>query len=421
MANTVVPLIRQEAIEHASARRYGTVILARPVSFTILTILFSLAAVGIAAFLAGFSYTRKAQVVGVLLPSQGIVRVVPLQAGVIGERRVQEGQSVSAGDVLFVLVSERASATGSGAESTISALMQSRRASIQAELAQQRQQSAQRIDALSRRIADLSAEVHRVQDQRILQVRRISLAEASVARNKELQASNFISAAALQDRMAELLDQQQRLGDLDRAAAATARDLSSAQADLRDLTLQAERDREVAYRNVAAIEQDLTENEARRQILVRAPQGGVVTAITAELGQTVAGTQALATILPGGADLSAELYIPSRSAGFIKPGMEVMLRYQAYAYQKFGQHRGHVRDVSSTALRPEELPMPIANANPSEPLYRIRVRLDLQTVQANGVAEPLKSGMAVDASILLERRKLYEWVLEPLYNVTGRV
>lgn len=101
--------------------------------------------------------------------------------------------------------------------------------------------------------------------------------------------------------------------------------------------------------------------------------------------------------------------------------MEVMLRYQAYPYQKFGQHRGRVRDVSSTAMRPEELPLLITGASSSEPLYRIRVSLDQQTVQAYGMAQPLKSGMALDASILLERRKLYEWVLEPLYSITGRV
>jgi membrane fusion protein len=29
--------------------------------------------------------------------------------------------------------------------------------------------------------------------------------------------------------------------------------------------------------------------------------------------------------------------------------------------------------------------------------------------------------MAVEADVLLERRRLYEWVLEPLYTVAGRV
>ena len=71
------------------------------------------------------------------------------------------------------------------------------------------------------------------------------------------------------------------------AKSATARDLSAAQADLRDLSLQAERDQQVAQRGIAAIEQELTENEARRELVVRAPKAGRVTAITAEPGQTV--------------------------------------------------------------------------------------------------------------------------------------
>jgi len=45
--------------------------------------------------------------------------------------------------------------------------------------------------------------------------------------------------------------------------------------------VQSLRDQQAGERNVSATEQDLTENEARRQILVRAPSAGTVTAITA--------------------------------------------------------------------------------------------------------------------------------------------
>jgi membrane fusion protein len=132
----------------------------------------------------------------------------------------------------------------------------------------------------------------------------------------------------------------------------------------------------------------------------------------------------LAAIIPAGSQLEAELYVPSRSAGFLKPGMNVLLRYQGYPYQKFGQSRGTVREVSRTAMRPEELSLPGATlpaGATAEPLYRVRVRLDRQTVAAYGVPQALKSGEILDASILLETRRLYEWVLEPLYTITGRV
>jgi membrane fusion protein len=61
------------------------------------------------------------------------------------------------------------------------------------------------------------------------------------------------------------------------------------------------------------------------------------------------------------------------------------------------------------------------SANASAPLYRIRIRLDAQTVQAYGRHMPLKSGMLVQASVMLERRKLYEWIVEPIFSISGRL
>ena len=57
----------------------------------------------------------------------------------------------------------------------------------------------------------------------------------------------------------------------------------------------------------------------------------------------------------------------------------------------------------------------------SEPVYRLRVELEAQTIMAYGTPEPLRPGMLVEADILGENRKLYEWMLEPLYSVYGSV
>jgi membrane fusion protein len=69
-------------------------------------------------------------------------------------------------------------------------------------------------------------------------------------------------------------------------------------------------------------------------------------------------------------------------------------------------------------MRPDELDLP-GSSSAAEPLYRVRVTLARQTVTAYGIDEPLKAGAVVDASVLLERRRLYEWALEPLYTITG--
>ncbi|WP_229503833.1 HlyD family secretion protein [Massilia putida] len=377
----------------------------------------------ILVFFFCFMTTRKAQCQGILLPVSGVIRVVPTQTGTVKEKRVREGQLVAAGDVLFVLSGERSAIAGD-AQKTISSLLASRRDSYRTELQQLELQTRQHAEALRRRMVDITGDLHHLDDQITLQKQRVSLSEQAWKRYSGLQALHYISAAQSQDKQADLLDQRQRVSDLLRAKANSQRDVDSTDAELRNLSVQAARDAAALQRNIAMVEEELTDSEAKREILVRSPGAGVVTAITAEMGQTVSPSQSIASVLPAHSLLEAEIYAPSRSVGFVKPGMQVLLRYQAYPYQKFGQHSATVTEVANTSLRPEEMTLPGATLPPgstAEPLYRIRLKIDKQTVKAYGTDMPLKSGMLLDASIVLERRHLYEWILEPLFSISGRI
>lgn len=158
--------------------------------------------------------------------------------------------------------------------------------------------------------------------------------------------------------------------------------------------------------------------EAPPPVLVRAPRAGVVSSITTQPGQTVAAGQVLAHLSPAGSPLVAELYVTSRAAGFARPGMPVQIRYQAYPFQKFGQFQGRVSEVSRSPLA--DAPGAEGARRPGEALYRIRVALARQDVPFAGEARPLMAGMALDASLLLETRKLHEWLLEPLHDMGAK-
>ena len=418
------PLFRQQVIEHVRVRQYGSVILTRPVSHLILTCVFVTLALLLIVFFAVFETTRKAPIQGMLVPTAGVTRVFSNQVGVIKEVRVKDGQFVREGEILFVVSSERSTSDPRSTEALVSELLAQRRDSFHTELQQARTQAQRRRAALQQRMLDLQSEIKRLDNQALMQKQRIILSEQNVARFVQLKVTNYISAAQLQEREAELLDQRQRLLEIERIRSTIQRDFASTQAEEQDIAVQALRDENALRRNASTLEQDLTENEARREIPVRARQSGTITAIAANLGQTVGTATSLASILPQGNKLEAEMYVPSRAVGFIKPGMTALLRYQAFPYQKFGQHPARVREVATTSVRPDELPTSAAampGAAQSEPVYRIRLELDQQTVQAYGKAMPLRSGMLVDASVMLERRKLYEWVLEPLFSISGRL
>ena len=417
-------LFREQAIEHVTVRQYGSVILIRHGSHLILTCVFVMLAALLIVFFAIFETTRKVPIQGMLVPTAGVTRVFSNQIGVIKEVRVKDGQVVHEGDILFVVSSERSTSDPRSTEALVSELLAQRRDSFHAELLQAKTQMKYRRVALQQRARDLQSEIKRLDNQALIQKQRVILSEQNVARFVQLKATNYISAAQFQEREAELLDQRQRLLEIERIRSTIRRDMASAQAEEQDIALQALRDENALRRNASMLEQDLTENEARREILVRARQSGTITAIAANLGQTVSAATSLTSILPEGNRLEAEMYVPSRAIGFIKPGMTALLRYQAFPYQKFGQQPARVREVVTTSVRPEELPTSAAampGAAQSEPVYRIRLELGQQTVRAYGAARPLRSGMLVDASVMLERRKLYEWVLEPLFSISGRL
>ena len=125
-------------------------------------------------------------------------------------------------------------------------------------------------------------------------------------------------------------------------------------------------------------------------------------------------------IVPRHAPMQDELLAPSKAVGFIHEGGRVLLRYSAFPYQKFGEYWGTVVSVSRAAMNAEEVKTLLAGAAPSKqsgPYFRVVVNPDNQKVTIYGEEHGLPAGMQVHAYALLERRKLYEWAIEPLYDL----
>ena len=77
-------------------------------------------------------------------------------------------------------------------------------------------------------------------------------------------------------------------------------------------------------------------------------------------------------------------------------------------------------------LNPQELPPGqasalLAAAQSNEPLYRIKVALASQRVQAFGQEQVLRPGMTLEADVVQERRAVWEWVLEPVLALRQKV
>ncbi|WP_371356834.1 HlyD family secretion protein [Pseudomonas chlororaphis] len=418
-------MFRREALDARQTNGLGDIVLVRPISFTVLTCLATALAVSVAAFFFFGSYTKRSTISGQLVPVGGQVKVYVPQAGIVFEKFVHEGQRVKRGEPLLTISSERYGSDAEPVQAGISRQLEHRRDSLRGELEKVLRLQLDERDSLSNKVASLQRELAILARQADSQRRLVALSSDATQRYQGLMDKGYISVDQLQQRQAELLGQRQALQGLERERATLQQQLTERRNELAGLDARQANQQADIQRQLSALEQNLAESEAKRTLLVTAPETGIATAVLADIGQTVDSSRPLLSIVPADAPLQAELYAPSKSIGFIKPGDSVLIRYQAYPYQKFGQYRGQVRSISQTSVSPAELTSMVGGVpglgKDGEQLYRLQVSLDKQAVMAYGQPRALQSGMLLDADVLQDTRRLYEWVLEPLYSLTGKL
>ncbi len=417
-------LFRGEVLVERQTQWLGTILLAPRLSHRLFTVFALLATVAILGLLFFADYTRKARISGWLVPQQGLVRVFAPQPGIVTALYVQEGVAVHKGERLFALSAELQSTALGATQSEIARRLTARRDSLIEARLQHQRLTAQQTQALGDRLAALRVEQTQLEREISTQESRVRLAEKSVARHQELLQRGFVSDQQAQEAQEAKLDQDLKLRALERNRMSTQRDRLMLESELRDLPLKSQAEVASIERNIAAVEQDLAEAEARREIIIPASEEGTVTAIQAEQGSRANSNVPLLSIVPAGTKLEANLFSPSRAVGFLQPGQRVLLRYQSYPYQKFGHYEGVLASVSRSAVNPGELPAQLVGltslVGTNEPVYRITVSLVKQTVMAYGQPMPLQPGMQLDADVVIETRKLIEWVLDPLFALTGK-
>lgn len=419
------PLFRAAALGAHKTKWFGEIVLIRPFSYRVLTAVAAFLALVVILFMFWGSYTKRSTVVGQLLPDSGLVKVYVPQLGVVQEKRIVEGQHVNKGDVLYVLSSERHSGVLGSIQAAISQQVTSRRDSLRGEVDKTRSLQQEERESSVKRIEGIETELRKLDTLIEGQRTRVELSKDTVARYQGLLDQDYISREQLQQRQEELLDQRSRLQGMERERIGVARELALRKNELAGMGYKHQNQLAQLQRGISAVDQELAESEAKRQIYITAPESGVVTAVVAEVGQAVDGSRPLVSIVPVGARLQAHLYAPSRAVGFIRLGDPVLLRYQAFPYQKFGHAKGKVIAVAKTSLPANEISSLGGSGGgqgqQSEPVYRITVELESQSVLAYGKPQPLQAGMLLEADVLQDTRRLYEWVLEPLYSLTGKL
>jgi len=413
-------LFRQEALDAANRGNLGVVALyCPPYRWLVISVVIFITAVTALFFIFG-SYTKYESSTGELLPENGMLVIPPPVSATVVDIPVKEGQLVKKGDVLMVLSSE------------ISTQMGQTRQVIAENLAGQRERLQQDLETLAKLhdvemkgLSDTIRSLKLQQEQLKLQLahrrKQVALAKLQLDKLNAMHQEGYASNRQLEEQESALLDSQARYQEYQRQLLDTSQKIVQAEQQLDERPLDDDKKRNDIERQLADNRQSMAENEARRSFELRAPKSGYVGMIMIKNGQMLNAGQSAISILPSNSDLVARLMVNTQSIGFIQPGQRVVLRYKAFPYQKFGQQYGRVIEVSRTALSPQEVSTLTGKNNIQEQQYRVLVALDKQTISAYSQDEKLKPGMALDADFIVDKRHLYEWVLEPIFALGHKI
>lgn len=411
-------LFREEVIQHRR-RIYGDVILTPPFSAQVgaLVLLLLLAMIGLV--LAFGQFARHEKVEGYLSPTTGVVKIHAPQPGVIAHAAVTEGMLVARGDVLFTIEGKRYLTGGAHdtGEEMVQALIRERalleaRIVWQSELMEARQLHHQEMTER------MEAEVSSLEGQMVHQRAILALARKDRETSRILSSKGYETRINLRHVEQQMITHEKHLKELETLHSSKKLNLARNAFEARQSPILIQDQIHQLKSSMEEIGQRIIEMQMRQSIEVHAPVGGRVSFLQITPGTVINQNIPLLSIIPENAELVAELYVPSRAIAFVKTGQEVRIQYDSFPYQKFGSFSGHITEVADSVLNRNEILGPVKG---DEPHYRVRVALDQQYVSAYGETHRLHPGSSLSADIILDRRAIYEWALDPFYSLKGRM
>lgn len=409
--SSIMELIRKQVVEQRGNRLLGEVALASPTSTWSITWLISAIVAGVVMVLLIGNYARKEEVYGWLKPDKGLVRLVSPALGIVQTVHVDEYQSVREGDPLITLNLDIAFAAGESVFDVARAeletqIIQREKLIPLTEVLFQRE-----ADDLKGRMISAQAELAALKEQFQVVQERIDTVTETHERFDLLAQQNAASTVDVEQQLEKVLSLRQIKAQVEQQIEIKKGEIASYAFRLEDIPTRRETEIIELREIIAGLRAQKAQVSGQGTMVVTAPVSGRVAALPVTGGQSVRPHEMAIALLPDGGRLEAELFVPTRAAGFIKQGQAVRLQFDAFPYQRFETVEGVVLLVSRTIFDPSELPVSLGI---SEPVYRVTVSIPVQHIDAYGERFPLQAGMTLRAHIVQEERRLWEVLLEPL-------
>lgn len=414
-------MFRQEALEYRKWKSTALLISSIPswlvflLSFTI-TISFIL-------YVALGSYTRRETIMGEVVMQPHPIILSASKSGYISERYVEINQPIKKGEPLFKITLDRITDSGNVGLNSINALKaQIKKLDTMIDLVHTNQ--TETLESLNQQIAK-NRKIYSETEKYLVEVSKSTeeyfqtlkkyeaLMKKGYSANDEiaLQRSRYFDQKTLRNSLREKLIQQES------AIIALENEIDSRKTEYQNQIIRYELQQN-------DLEIRLLEFESVSELIINAPMDGLVESVSVTVGQVIREGDTVAQMIPANkSEFQLVMWVPNGAISFIKPEDKINIRYEAFPFEKFGQFEGTIKYISTVPASQQELAFykNIPSADPNNPLYKIVVEIADQKVEYNNTSLAFLSGMKAEATLFLENRKLYEWMLFPLYNVTKNI
>lgn len=368
-------------------------------------------------------------------PSPHIV-VRPLEDAVLQAVLVRPGQVVRRGDVLARLDASfagadlsqltvresslraqaerlRREAGAAGAAEGAAAL--ARQPDQQALLIERQAATAARLRQFDENIARLQASIEtNRRDQDIVAQRVRSLADLETMLQPLVQ-QNYASRSRLLEAQEKRLEAERDLTQARHREAEIRREIRGAEAErVSYLSASRQKVREEltqTQREGDELREQLTKAKRRADLVTLvAPQDAVVLDLRqSALGSVVRREDVLATLVPLGETLQAEIELATADVAEVRSGDAVRIKLDAYPFQKHGVLAGRVESIGGDAVQPAP------NGSPAQvPSYVGRVALTSTRLEHTPRPVQLLPGMSLTAEVVVGRRTVLSYFLYPV-------
>ncbi|EHA9229008.1 HlyD family secretion protein [Salmonella enterica subsp. enterica serovar Glostrup] len=372
-------------------------------------------------FVIAGTYSRRVNVSGEVTTWPRAVNIYSGVQGFIVRQFVNEGQSIKKGDPIYQIDVSKSTRSG--------VVTDNQRRDIENQLV--------RVDNIISRLAESKkitlntlekqrlqySDAFRLSSDIIRQAAEgIKIMKNNMENYRNYQSKGLITQDQLTNQVALYYQQQNNLLSLSGQNEQNALQITSLESQIQ--TQAADFDNRIYQMELQRYElqKELVDTDVGGEIIIRALSDGKVDSLSVTVGQMVNAGDSLLQVIPENIEnYYLIIWVPNDAVPYISAGDKVNIRYEAFPAEKFGQFSATVKTISRTPASTQEMltykGAPQNTLGISVPWYKVIVKPEKQIIYYDGKSLPLENGMKAESTLFLEKRRIYQWMLSPFYDM----